>query len=70
MRGDRFRHDRDVHAAEFLGGVDEPLHLLFLLGAGEHRQIADLLVEERSRVAHVRQRGAGQQAERHRHGGC
>jgi hypothetical protein len=39
MRGDGFGHDLDVHARRRgLGGVDEPLHLGFLIGAGQRRQ--------------------------------
>ena len=46
VRGDGFGDDLDVHAGERLGGIDEPLHFGFLLGAVERRQVADLLVEE------------------------
>src|SRR5690625_507808 len=39
MRGERLRHHFDVHAAKWLGGIDEPFQLLQLLLAGERGRL-------------------------------
>ena len=39
--------------AKGFGGIDEPLHLGFLVGAVERRQVADLGVEERLGLVHA-----------------
>jgi len=49
---DRLGDNLDLHAGEGFRGIDEPLHLLFLVGARERRHVADLLVEERLGLVH------------------
>jgi hypothetical protein len=39
--------------AKRLGGIDEPLHFLFLIGARKRRQIADLPCPETFRGVHI-----------------
>ena len=53
MGRDGFGDDLDLHAGEWLRGIDEPLHLGFLRGAVERRQVADLGVEERLGFVHA-----------------
>ena len=44
----------DLHAGEGLGGVDEPLHLGFLVGADSVDRSLISRVEERLGLVHVR----------------
>ena len=71
MGGDGFGHHLDVHPGEGGSGVDEPLHLGFLIRAGQGREIADFRIEEGFRRLHVGPgRGRAEREERKRHRGC
>ena len=54
MGRDAFRKHVDLHAGEWLRGIDEPLHLGFLGGAVERGETGDLVVEERLGFVHAR----------------
>ena len=55
MGGDGLGDHVDLHPLERCGGVDEPLHLGFLLRPRERGQIADLGIEELARLLHARE---------------
>lgn len=64
---DRFGNDLDVHAGEGFRCIDEPLHFLFLVGAGKRREVADFLVEEGLRLVHA---GIGRTCHRQQQACC
>ena len=64
MGGDGFRDDLDLHALVGLGCVDKELHLGFLIGARQGRDIADLGIEERFGGLHVGKGRAAEQSQR------
>ena len=53
MGVDTFGRHFDFHADEGFGGIDEPLHFGFLIGAAQRRQVSDLSIEERLCSVHV-----------------
>jgi hypothetical protein len=56
--GNAFGEDVDLHAGEWLRGIDEPLHLLQLLLPREDRGL-ELGIDPALRGCHVREGGAG-----------